>query len=63
MDLEIDDFSVNDHFLLHEVGAYGGFVGLQKFLVDVTGWDGRYALRREVLPTLSREWCTLSRRG
>lgn len=63
MDLEVDDLAVNDHLLLHEVGPDGGFVGLQEFLVDVAGWGLGYALRREVLPTLSRKRGTRSRPG
>jgi hypothetical protein len=63
MDFEVDDFAIDDHLLLHEVCADCGFVGLEEFLVDVAGWGGGYALRREVLPTLSRGRGTRSRRG
>lgn len=63
MDLEVDDLAIDDDLLLHEVGADGGLVGLQEFLVDVAAWGGRYALRREVLPTLSGERGTRSRPG
>lgn len=63
MDFEVDDLAIDDDLLLHEVGAHGGLVGLEEFLVDVAGWDGGYALRREVLPTLSGERGTRSRPG
>lgn len=61
--LEVDDLSVNDHFLLHEVRPHCGLVGLQEFLIDVAICVPRYALRSEVLPTLSGWWVTLSRQG
>lgn len=63
MDFEVDDFPIDDHLLLHEVGTDGGLVGLEEFLVDIAAWEGGYALRREVLPTLSGERGTRSRPG
>lgn len=59
---KVDDFAVDDDFLLHEVGADCGLVGLQEFLIDVAEWDGGYALRREVLPTLCYFISTPNRR-
>ena len=61
--LEVDDLAIDDHLLFHEVGSDGGLVGLQEFLVHIAGWQGGYALRRDVLPTLVSRMRTLSPPG
>lgn len=58
---EVDDFTIDDHFFLHEISAHCCLVWLQKLLVHVAEWRKGYALSRDVFPTLCQEIITRNR--